>query len=743
MRIIIATGIYPPEIGGPATYTVGLASRLAAAGHRVTVVTYSNVPRCSSDDALPFKLVRVVRKDHYTDRIRFFRALRRNISGAQLVYSLDWFAAGVPVALASRLARVPYIVRVGGDYLWEQRYLESGAPPLSLQQFYQQGSHRARTYIFYRSVIFLVLRYASRVVFNSDAQRDLYETYWGVSHERTAVIDNPVPPLARPTRARRTKELVYWGRFIEMKNLRSLIRAFARSALPEEYTLTLIGDGPQKIRLKSLTLRLGVQHRVRFERALPLKEVLERVAHCRAFILPSWTDISPNQVYEALAIGLPALVTRENYLRIGEQLPATFDPNSLEQLIDRLNMLGNDRKYRAFAKAFMDIRFTHDWDAVVAEHVRLFEHVLGRKDTDVRIVQIGADRSKQGILFGGTSAFARQLAYAQHFDALDIVGFSRRCDGATELHEGTLHVRPTNSRSRLLYVFDAYRIAYRLPRPDVVSAQDPFEAGLVGWLIARHFNVPLHVQVHTDLFAPAYAAHSLLNRLRVHIARFVLKRADRIRVVSQRIADSLSGELALKVPVTVLPIFTERARFHDASASAELTERFSSYARKLVCVARLEPEKHVALALRAFAEAASADACLIVVGEGSERGTLEQLAQELGIRDRVFFEGAQDPAPYYTLADLVLVPSRYEGYGLVIVEALAAGKPVLATDVGVAREAGAIIANEEDFAATLKHWFDHGPRSGELKGYPYTSFSEYVRAYCDELTACIGRSKAQ
>ena len=356
----------------------------------------------------------------------------------------------------------------------------------------------------------------------------------------------------------------------------------------------------------------------------------------------------------------------------------------------------------------------------------------------MRVLQIGADRSKRGILYPGSSAFKRQEAYAKQLGNLDIIGFSLMGDGAHPVEEEGLSVYPTNSFSRLLYAVDAVRIARGLPVPDVVSVQDPFETGLVGWLISWMKKVPLHVQVHTDFLSPEYARVSLMNRLRVLIAGFVLRRAARVRVVSERVKQSIEARYQLSVPVTVLPIFADVQRFKTATVDAAVTARFARFKTKFLVVARLEREKNVALALRAFAQSARHDSCLIIAGEGREAGKLARLVQDLGITGRVFFESnIADIAPWYALADIVLVPSRYEGYGLVTVEALAAGKPVLSTDVGIAGEAGAIIAPPGHFARALRAWFENGPRTGELKEHPYKNFDEYVRAYCDDIRAVV------
>ena len=142
-----------------------------------------------------------------------------------------------------------------------------------------------------------------------------------------------------------------------MKNLTTLIRAFAKAQLPDGYTLLLIGDGPRKGELMRLVEELGLQKRVSMEQSMRLSDALERIKNCRAFILPSWTDISPNQVYEALAIGLPAVVSKENYLSIRDRLPEMIDPASVSDVASKLEILADDRRYKKFSESFASIKF--------------------------------------------------------------------------------------------------------------------------------------------------------------------------------------------------------------------------------------------------------------------------------------------------------------------------------------------------------------------------------------------------
>src|SRR5581483_3061999 len=106
------------------------------------------------------------------------------------------------------------------------------------------------------------------------------------------------------------------------------------------------------------------------------------------------------------------------------------------------------------------------------------------------------------------------------------------------------------------------------------------------------------VQVHTDLFSRGYMSASVLNRLKSLIARFVLRRADTIRVVSQSIVHSLPQSLQHKA--FVLPIYTELA--DDTELEEKLKEKFRSFSFKVLMVGRLESEKRIEEALNIFAK---------------------------------------------------------------------------------------------------------------------------------------------
>lgn len=104
MRILIATGLFPPESGGPATYSKLLADKLPALGIEVSVLPFSTVR----------KYPKVVRHAAY-----FFKCLGQ-ARGVQIIYAQDPVSVGFPAYLASLLTAKKFMVRLGGDYAWEQ-----------------------------------------------------------------------------------------------------------------------------------------------------------------------------------------------------------------------------------------------------------------------------------------------------------------------------------------------------------------------------------------------------------------------------------------------------------------------------------------------------------------------------------------------------------------------------------------------------------------------------------------------
>lgn len=265
-------------------------------------------------------------------------------------------------------------------------------------------------------------------------------------------------------------------------------------------------------------------------------------------------------------------------------------------------------------------------------------------------------------------------------------------------------VYSTNSFLKIFSIFTAYRCGRKIIRDSglgirdwVITTQDPFETGLVGLWLKKKFKIGFNVQAHGDFFGnPYFESESFLNKIRLKMAARVVKNTDSIRVVSERIKKTIVSMFNFPEPkIVVAPIFTDIQKIQVTQPKFDLHERFPESNLILLWVGRMGKVKNLSFLLKAFKYILEAfpKAILILAGDGPEETRMNDLAKKLGIADSVHFEGGQqDLVSYYKTADIFVFPSLYEGWGRVIVEAAAAGLPVVMSDVGCA---GEVIKNGE------------------------------------------------
>ncbi|MBI2045855.1 MAG: glycosyltransferase family 4 protein [Parcubacteria group bacterium] len=345
---------------------------------------------------------------------------------------------------------------------------------------------------------------------------------------------------------------------------------------------------------------------------------------------------------------------------------------------------------------------------------------------------------------------ARMIEYGRLCEELHIIIFRARIKNQESRIKisDNVFIYSTNSLSRWLYIFDAYKIAKRINHDSLfmthdflVTCQNPFETGFAGWRVSRALGARLELQVHTDFMSHYFAAENIKNKIRVMVAKFLLPKADCVRVVSERIKKSISG--FTNAPIAVLPIFTDVQKFKNADGSRVRAE-FPQFEKIVLVVSRLEPEKNVARAIEVFEKIIKTypKAGLLVVGDGSERKNLKSQISNLKLEDSAIFVGSQkEIASYYAAADVYLHTSFYEGYGLSLVEAYRAGLPIVTTDVGIAGDVvsgdgvficsvGNSICLADSLSAALSSGGRFTRASNEI------SKEEYLRVYKKQWESC-------
>ncbi len=277
----------------------------------------------------------------------------------------------------------------------------------------------------------------------------------------------------------------------------------------------------------------------------------------------------------------------------------------------------------------------------------------------------------------------------------------------------TCTVVPSNSASRRRFLHDGFRIASRLiaeGRINLVSVRDPFAIGLLGVRLKRAHHVALVVHVMADMLDnPYFTRERLRNRVLNAVAKRVLARADTVRVsttVEKAKLDRLAPRLGL-APEQVhhVPFLVEMEPFLAADGRL-VRRRYSAGTRRpiVLSVGRLERQKDMPTLLRALAIVAERipEVLLLVVGDGAERARLQRLARRLRVARHVEFTGRIDhdelPA-YYGGCDVFAATSIYEGTCMVLVEAAAAGRPIVATDFAGAHDA--VLDGESGFIVPI------------------------------------------
>lgn len=370
MNILIASGTYPPEVGGMATFVRRLAKLFYGENIGVAVVAYGEEDRVFND---PFPVQIVSRNRIFLARYwQYGMALKSLIADTDIIYAQDLVSSGLPAAVVSRLTGKQLVLRLGGDFLWE-KMVQAGRTELPLVAYYQQSKNfKERLFL---AVYRFVLGAAVKIIFNTTYQAGLYQRLFPrqVTSEKITVIENPWQPAARHKSPGSSGDFVYVGRFIRLKNLPRLIRAFAK--VPTDKKLRLIGDGPQREELEGLVKRERFE-RVKIMPPIDREQVLDILARSYALIVPSLTELNPNAVLEALSVGTPVLITAENGLpeAIKNRLEL-FNPLDEDKLAREIVWLVDAQNYAAYVKKLQEIRFDQTWDKVVGEHHKIFKQL--------------------------------------------------------------------------------------------------------------------------------------------------------------------------------------------------------------------------------------------------------------------------------------------------------------------------------------------------------------------------------
>jgi glycosyltransferase involved in cell wall biosynthesis len=334
VNVLVATGMWPPDVGGPASHAPEVCEYLLRRGHRVAAVTMAD--RAPAPERYPV---------HWASRrtplvwrqLAGAGKVARLARRADIVYTTGMIGRS---SLGAVIARKPTVLKLTSDPVFERslRWRLFGADLGAFQHaqgFRISVLRRARD---------LALARASRVIIPSEALREL-ALGWGLPAEKVVVIPNPVSPPALDDREELRRRhglegrtLVFAGRMVPQKAIPVALEAVVRNP---DVSLVLAGEGPYLERLQDLARSLPLDGRARFLGPQPRQAVFELLRAADAALLSSSWENFPHMVVEALAVGTPVLSTDvggvTEILRDGENglLVPMNDPEALAGAIRR------------------------------------------------------------------------------------------------------------------------------------------------------------------------------------------------------------------------------------------------------------------------------------------------------------------------------------------------------------------------------------------------------------------------
>mgnify|MGYP006271532953 FL=1 len=391
MRVVVVSNLFPPDIGGPATYVPRIARELQARGHEVTVVGGAPPGHDARTDrgAFPFQVHRVSRG--LSLPVRLVVAVLMTIRAAwraDCIYVQGLAGPEMVAILFGWLLRRPVVLKIVGDNAWEYA-IRSGLTNDGIERF-QEASY-GFTVTAVRSVVRWFARRVTRLIVPSQFLGVVVQG-WGVRRETIRVVTNALTThVATEAERAEAREwvraelgrggpyVVTVARLYPWKNLDVLIRMVLH--FPPPVTLVVVGDGPEMARLTNIVEREGLSRRVVLVGGRSHEDTQRFLRAADAFVLNTRYEGLSHVLLEAMAAGAPAAVSaiggNPEVIRDGENglLFAVDDRDGIARAMARL--VGDAAlAERLRSRAIEDVR-AYRWPVLVEQTARTLEEAAG------------------------------------------------------------------------------------------------------------------------------------------------------------------------------------------------------------------------------------------------------------------------------------------------------------------------------------------------------------------------------
>jgi len=380
MKIVLATPLYPPEIGGPATYVKELAELLSH-NHQVTIVAFAS----TSEKVEGVALYTVSKRRILPIRLlKFFFVLWREAKKADVVYAQNAVAAGLPAIFVGMLTQTPVVLKFVGDEAWE-RATQLRQTTHTLEDFLARNEGSLKIHII-KNIQRLVLRHVQAITVPSAYLREVIIRAYRLNPAKVVVNYNAAqkPETVPFAETIIPHQLVVTARLVEWKGIDGILRAL--KLLIKEFpdiTLLIAGDGPEEKNLKRLAHELDLDTHVTFLGRISRAETWHIRKTSAVYVLNSHYEGLPHTALTSFAAGIPMVATNipgTNEAVYHEATGLVVPPHDDRALAQAIARLLKDEALRERlvqgGKELLAEKFS--WEAHISTLLSILESVLAK-----------------------------------------------------------------------------------------------------------------------------------------------------------------------------------------------------------------------------------------------------------------------------------------------------------------------------------------------------------------------------
>lgn len=494
--------------------------------------------------------------------------------------------------------------------------------------------------------------------------------------------------------------ILFVGRLTKPKGIAELMGAFAIVARQHpDVRLVFAGNGSMSRHIASFTERNGLRGRVEIRGALSSPDVARLMRSASLLCLPSYSEGCPNVVIEAVSCGCPVVVTGVGGTPelVGPDCSVTVEPRNIQSLAEGLQAaLG-----RTWDRPAISASFQRTWDDVARETYQVCRDkaaperapavVPARRRLKVAVVSSYFPQKNNA--YRGHSAYHTLIRMQEEADievVCPLASYPGRAEVPAERQYGSIPVqyvgypafpmvsRPVNGFTCVNLLLPRIRAI----RPDVILNYWLYPDGFSAMQVGRTLGVPVVVgSIGSDL-------RRISDPFTRYFVGRTLREASGVITVSEELRRRAIGfGLPPEKVTAILNGFDAATFFPGDRATARREVGYAHDGELILFVGTLLKTKGLHELVVAFQGLAARrpNVRLAIIGEGIFSKVLRRLVAESGLGDRILMLGrkpSSEVGAWMRAADVFCLPSYSEGCPNVVVEALACGVPVVATDVG-------------------------------------------------------------